>query len=321
MEGKAVRGTFKFDLEALSYHVNKGNFLSVRQSEHVFTKSLHALVPHNKDGQVESLKRVAWAWLKEIGKAVNEKNKSMLQQAYNEFMRLYCLIEVGGEMTVEDLIANEQATMFEDTNTEFGNQNAMFDDTKTEMRSVKKNDVAPIPYDLSLCQEFVNEDFLQKLDKDVANYMNQKEYKEVTPIKTNNNLFSVKPDNFYETLSEIVEKQLHSLLPKYVEGQLQQYDVAKIKGNGTPNKCIIPSEKKQNLPNHSPTVAKKPVFNPYNKSRDNSNVVVSMAKKNDHKKTTGNKKRNLDKYHNQMNGNVSTHDMDRRSKTRQSKKN
>ena len=108
MDRSVFSSGFKYDLMALSYHVNKGNFLSVKQSEHLFVKSVKTLSANKDGGKIESLKRVCWVWLKEIATAIKEKDVSMLQQAYDEFMRVYELLENGGHRTLEDVIMKKK---------------------------------------------------------------------------------------------------------------------------------------------------------------------------------------------------------------------
>ena len=156
MDGSVFSSGFKSDLKALSYHVNKGNFLSVKQSEPLFVKSVRALSPQKDAGKIESLKRVSWQWLKEIGTAIKEKDVSMLQQAYDEFMRVYELLENGGHMTLEDVIMQKKEAVVATKE----NVSVVEIDGKVEQKDkqYKNGNSSGDPYGLSLTSHFFTEE-------------------------------------------------------------------------------------------------------------------------------------------------------------------
>ena len=296
MNGQVVSSTFKTQLMALSYHVNKGNFLSVKQSEPLLIKSLLALVPNNSVGKIESLKRVAWLWLKEIGNAIKGQDVSMLQQAYNEFMRVYVLMENGGEMTLEDVIENKKETFV--PNNKDVTIVAMDRKEETDVNKYSNASSAYDSYSCSLSDDLFNEELFQKVDDQVGNFFMEKETKEVTPEKVNHNLSCLNPDYLHDKLSQLVEEKLNKFMPEYLERKLLQYDIAKI---GDISKIY---KKKDNA-----NVYK----NPYNKVKK----VNANGSKNPYQK--GNGKRKNDEYHNQMVRNVPVHDMKLRNNKRQLK--
>ena len=189
MDGSVFSSGFKSDLKALSYHVNKGNFLSVKQSEPLFVKSVRALSPKKDAGKIESLKRVSWQWLKEIGTAIKEKDVSMLQQAYDEFMRVYELLENGGHRTLEDVIMEKKEPVV----TTQENVSLVEIDGKVGKKE-NQNEILNISgdqYDLSFPDHLSNEEFCKKLDIDEANYYSAKSARAFTPRKESNEVTEI----------------------------------------------------------------------------------------------------------------------------------
>ena len=355
MERSVFSSGFKSDLMAVSYHVNKGNFLSVKESEHLFVKSVRALSANKDAGKIESLKRVCWVWLKEIGIAIKEKDVSMLQQAYDEFMRVYELLENGGHRTLEDLIMKKKESVVTTQET----VSLVEIDGKVGKRE-NQNEIlnnSGDQYDLSFPDHLYTEENCQKIDDDVGNYYSKKNKKKVSPMNESkeitygndqNNLSSLDSDSAKNTENVARTKESKELtdgnaqinLSSSLEPESDKNTMAvtpmkeskEVSDSNARNKLssLIPEYLRENL--HEMVEKQLMIFleqyvegqlEEYDLGKilslckiDKSTGIANVCK-NPYRNGHG-KRKSDSNYHNQMIGQVSVHGMKKRSHKRQS---
>ena len=169
---------------AMKGAITKGDFVDIVLKEKLFIRYINLMYPcHESDTDVRTMRKGSFFWLRELYNAIRQRNAIAMKRAYNEFVRLYVMMEGTDSTKTKEEKTNEYVEHLTNCHE---------------------------PGALSLTPDFFNELEFTKIDAEVTKYVSKNNKNEITHENTpekngfveNNNTNEITPEKI-----EIVENE------------------------------------------------------------------------------------------------------------------